>query len=132
MNDDDTEDGRTIRPFADWLREQRTGSLHNELSEAMQEVSAAVIQHRKKGKIVISIDVGPMNNGTMVVVTDEVKLTIPTADRGAAYFYLDADDNLRREDPNQLKFESLQQVPTAEGDLVSVDTATGEVVELPR
>jgi hypothetical protein len=124
---------RTVRPFADFLREQRKGSLHAELSEVLQELNLAVAEHQKGGKVTLTITIAPLKNqsGNMVVVTDDVTAKIPQADRGAAYFYTDADGNLRREDPDQMSFDSLREVEAPGGDLVAVD-ANGEIKEIVR
>lgn len=130
MPDQDDDTPKIVRPFADFLREQRSGSLHAELSEALQEITLAVAEHRKPGKLTLSIIINPMKGEGMVAVTDDVKPSVPQADRGAAYFYTDADGNLRREDPNQMKFETLREVETDTGEAIVVDLSTGEVKEV--
>lgn len=91
-----------IKPFGAWLQEQRNGVLHAELSEALAEVSAAVLQHNKPGKLGLAITVKPAGNAQFTVfVSDEVKVTVPQPDKPTSMFFADDDGNLSRRDPRQ-------------------------------
>lgn len=116
-----------VRPFADWLREQSRGTTHDELSEALRDLTARVIDTGKKGSLILAITVAPLKGGETdaLVVSDEIKLKLPEHDRKASLFYPDEDGNLTRTDPNQLTFESLREV----AGVGVVDLATGEVKE---
>lgn len=132
MSTTDTEgdDERTrTRPFADFIREQRSGKTHDELSTLLCDVVEAVIEHRKQGSVTLKVTVTPLKEGTFngaVSITDEVKASIPKADRGASMFFGDEEGNLHRDPPNQMRFEGLREVPG----VGTVDTNTGEVREL--
>lgn len=109
------------RPFADWLREQAAGRTHDELSEALAEVTAAVKDTGKKGSITLTISITPLKNGGgALTVSDAVKKAVPQHDRRTTVFYADNDGNLTRDDPMQPTFEGLRTVP-----------ATGELLEAP-
>lgn len=113
----------TIRPFADFLREQSRGATHEELSENLQTLVAAVLDTGKPGVLQLQIRVEPMKGDRHAVsVSDAIKLKLPEHDRDASLFFADADNNLRRDDPNQLKFPSLAEVPPA-----GVNPTTGEI-----
>ncbi len=115
----------TIRPFADWLRDQSRGKTHDELSEALRDLVSKVIDTGKKGTLALIVTVEPMPNsdGHALIVKDEIKLKLPEFSREASLFFADDDRNLSRSDPRQLTFESLREVPPPAG----VDPATGEV-----
>lgn len=119
-----TDDTGRVRPFADFLREQARGATHDELSEGLRDLVARVKDTGKAGSITLTINVEPMKGsaGSALVVTDAIKLKLPEHDRQSSLFFSDRDGNLVREDPNQLAFDSLREV----------DTATGEIREVPR
>lgn len=119
-------DELTVRPFADWLRDQSKGATHDELSQALYDLTGRVIDTGKKGTLTLTITVQPLKGQVdALVVSDEIKLKLPEHDRKASLFYPDKQGNLTRSDPNQLTFESLREVPPPPG----VDPATGEIKE---
>lgn len=129
MTDTENDDGR-VRPFADWLREHNRGATHNELSDALVTLTRRVKDTGKVGTVTLTIKVEPMKKAAdgMVLVTDKIAMKLPEHDRPAAYWFIDDDGNLVRDDPNQLAFDSLTVVEDTAGDPIHVDPATGEVV----
>lgn len=120
------DDDPVIRPFADWLREQSSGSTHEELGDALFDLVARVRDTGKKGSLSLTITVAPMDKDVdVLVVTDEIRLKLPEHDRKASLFYPDKTGNLSRSDPQQLTFDSLREVPG----VGAVDQKTGEVKE---
>lgn len=103
------------RPFADWLREQQSGRTHDELTDALAEVVAAVRDTGKKGTLTLQVTVAPFDktNSAAVMVTDVVKKAVPQPERRRAIFYADDAGNLTRDDPRQPAFEGLREVPAA-------------------
>ena len=107
-------DDRTIRPFADWVREQRKGNTHEDLSKALNDLVTAVHAHGKAGRLTYTLTIEPHKEMPDVfVVKDEVKVKAPQAKRTASIFYATRDGNLQREDPNQMKFDGMTVI---EGD----------------
>lgn len=47
------------RPFMDFLREHRSGSTHDELSDALNALVAAVTEEGKAGKLTLTIAIKP-------------------------------------------------------------------------
>jgi type I site-specific restriction endonuclease len=90
----------TARPFLDLLREHRNGVTHDELSQALQEVVAAVSTEGKAGKLQLTIAVKPHGDGA-VMVMDEVKVTVPKKTKGGSLFFVTPENNLARQDPKQ-------------------------------
>lgn len=103
-----------VRPFADWLREQSKGASHDELSDALHSLVESVLDTGRKGTLQYTIMVDPKGAGGALVVTDQIKLRPPERDRDGSIFWADDDGNLRRQDPKQLSFDSLREVPMAE------------------
>ena len=101
-----------VRPFGDWLRDQNRGQTHDELSEALYELVGKVNDTGKKGTLTYTVTVEPMkNNPDVLVVKDTVKVKSPEIERKPSMFFTDRHGNLTRNDPNQLEFESLREVP---------------------
>jgi len=120
----DTPDTLVIRPFADWLLEQAKGKTHAELGEGLHDLIARVQDTGRKGTITLTVTVEPMKkDASLLVVSDEIKIKLPEYDRPAGVFYADRNGNLTRDNPDQLSFESLREVPPPPG----VNAATGEV-----
>ncbi len=100
-----------VRPFADFLREQANGRTHDEMTDALAEVVAAVRDTGKKGAVTLTINVTPLKNGGgALTVTDVVKKVVPIHDRRASIFYATDAGSLVKDDPNQPTFEGLQEV----------------------
>ncbi len=125
---DPPDDGEVYhRPFADWLREQSGGKSHDELSEALHDLVDRVRDTGKKGSLQFTVSVQTMKGDTdVLVISDEIKLRLPEHDRKASLFYTDKTGNLTRNDPNQLEFETLREVPAGH----TLDPKTGELKEI--
>ena len=99
------------RPFHDFLREHRGGLTHDELSDALQELVAAVTAEGKAGKLTLVIGIKPMGKGDGLEVTAEIKLVPPKETPGAAIFFASPENNLVRQDPRQQTLE-LREITT--------------------
>lgn len=112
------------RPFADWLREQAGGKSHDELSDALYDLVQRVKDTRKSGSLTYTIKVGLLKGESdVLLIEDQIKLRPPEHDRKPSIFYTDRAGNVCRNNPDQLSFDSLREVPT-------VDTTTGELKEI--
>ena len=116
-------EGPRIRPFVDFLREHGRGRTQDELSEALHTLIARVKDTGKKGSLSLTIVVEPMKKDErLLVVGDKIAIKLPEHDRPSAVWFVGKDGNLQRDDPDQLAFESLREVPPPAG----VNPATGE------
>lgn len=97
-------------PFAAWLQKQRDGGLHGELSDALAELVAACVEYGQSGRLTLTINVKPNKDGVTVLVTDEVKVKAPEADRPPALFFTDTHGNLSRHNPYQPELP-VREVP---------------------
>jgi hypothetical protein len=113
------------REFGSFLLEQARGKTHDELSQALHDVTAKVIETGKKGSLTLTLSIGLLDkdpsNG--LVITDEIKVKLPEHDRPSSVFYPDRAGNLSRRDPNQMSFEDLATIDDPPG----TNTVTGEV-----
>ena len=98
------------RSIGDFFREHRGGVTHDELSDALQELVAAVNDEGKAGSLTLTINVKPLEKGGALSVTDTIKLKLPPQNRSASIFYADINNNLVRDDPKQAKLE-LREIP---------------------
>lgn len=90
------------RPFLDFLREHRNGATHDELSDALQELVAAVASERRAGKLTFTLTVKPNGAGEgALLVSDDIKLAAPRPVKSASIFFVSPENNLVRHDPRQ-------------------------------
>lgn len=86
----------------DFLREQRRGGLHDEVTRKLHELVCAVMDHRKAGSLTIKITIKPGDRSAEhVEVADQVTLNAPEADRPSSIFFTTPEGNLSRRDPRQ-------------------------------
>ena len=100
MTDTTPDEEQQTRPFADALQSLQRGRTHRELSNALQQLVAAVIDTGKPGTLTLQIKVVPSKDPRVVEVGDRVTVKLPEA-RAASLFYVTADHNLSRTDPDQ-------------------------------
>lgn len=100
------------KPFAAWLQEHRKGSLHAELTEALAEVAAAVLEHGKNGTIALTIKVGKNKDDITLTVVDDLVVKAPKPGRGASVYFTDDAGNLSRTNPAQPELP-LRGLPAA-------------------
>jgi hypothetical protein len=100
-----TDDERRIKPFATTLQEIGSGVLAARLAEQLQELTNAVVATGKKGTLTVQLIVAPLKRGNVknLVTTAKTVLKAPEddADSPSSVFFVDADGNLTRDDPNQ-------------------------------
>ncbi len=119
-----------VRPFADFLREVHSGRSHNELGDSLHDLVARVKDTGKKGTLTYTVTVEPVkgiSDDSALTITDEIKLKLPEHDRGASLFWANRDGNLERNNPNQMRFDSLEVVTSPDTNM-TVDIETGEIV----
>jgi hypothetical protein len=100
------------RPFFDFLREHRNGLTHDELSDRLQELVAAVQESSRPGTLTFVLKVSPAtNHGNALLISDEIKLSKPKEERNTSIFFVSPENNLVREDPRQQKLELREITP---------------------
>ena len=102
---------RIIRPFGQFVHEQRGGKLANELAISLNQLVEAVLQQGKAGKLRLTLTVKPTKVANVLTVADAVEIKLPQPDVGEAMFFADKDFNLVRSDPNQMEFAEVRDLP---------------------
>ena len=95
------------RAFLNVMTTHKGGAMISEASAALKQVTAAIQQTGKPGKVTLTMTLKPAgkaSHGTMVFEA-VVKATAPCVEPPASIFYADGDFNLVREDPNQTKLD---------------------------
>lgn len=118
------------KPVTATLQEHRKGALVAELGDDLAEVVEAVQRTGKKGSVTLKLEVSPTKDGYTVFLSDDIKKSVPKEDKGGSLMFSDANGNLHRNDPNQMKLERFHVVETSNNEPVVVDTGTGEVREI--
>ena len=103
----------TARPFNDLLREHRSGMTHNELSDALNELVAAVAEEKRAGSLTFTVSIKPYGKDGALEVAAEVKVKLPKKTPGSSIFYVSPENNLLREDPRQTKMELREVAPAS-------------------
>ena len=107
-----------IRDFSSFLLDRP--QTHSEVSEALHDLVAKVIDTGKPGALTLVINIGPFEKETdRLIVKEEIKLKLPEHDRPVGIFFPDRNGNLSRNDPNA--FDMFSEP--------IIDIATGEVKE---
>lgn len=97
------------RPFTDFLAQQ--GRAHEELTEGLHKVIAAVEETGKAGSVTLTIKVDPDKKAAGIFrISDNVTVKAPVHDRGTRIYFKDKAGNLTRSDPNQPELEGLRDV----------------------
>jgi hypothetical protein len=89
--------------FQDFIIQVNNGTTARELSEALEQVVAAVRGTGKSGAITLTLKVAPASKGAtdVLMVESHVKTRLPGPDRGMTVFFATEDNHLVRNDPKQ-------------------------------
>lgn len=101
------------RSIVDFLREHRHGATHDELSDKLRDLVAAVNDTGKGGTLTFAIHIKPSERGGALIVTDDVKLSAPKPERSSSIFYASPENHLVRVDPRQQTLE-LREIAAVE------------------
>jgi len=96
----------------DFLREHRNGVTHDDLSDALQALVAAVTEEGKGGTLTFSVAVKPMGKSDGLEVSADVKIKPPKPTPGVSIFFASPENNLVRQDPRQQAMELREIGPT--------------------
>lgn len=112
------------KPFGQFLREQRRGRLHDELSEQLQDVVAAVMKHGKTGALTVKFTVKPQGDGA-IEIADAYTAKVPTPPAKASLFFADEQGRMSRErlDQPELPLQGIAGGARAETKTTEAKTA---------
>ena len=106
--------------FPQTLIEINNGATVTELSQALEQVVAAVRATGKSGSITLIVKVAPASKGStnVLLIESQVKTKLPEPERGMTIFYATDDNRLVRNDPRQqqlpLRVVEFDQPPKGE------------------
>ena len=105
------EETTKARPVLAILQEQRKGLLVDEMSDALQNLVAAIVEADKAGTLTLTLRIKPENG--VLFVTDEIKTVAPKTIKTASIFFASPNNNLIREDPKQIAMQ-LEKLPESD------------------
>lgn len=105
------------KPFNDTITSLRYGTLHDDLTDALNKLTDDVTRTGKVGALTLSIKLKPTNNSGQIEVIDDIKVTTPKETKGTTIMFATPDNNLQREDPRQQSIEGLRSVDMETGEL---------------
>lgn len=106
------------KPFTDVLGEIENGELLRDLTEAVYNITFAVMETRKPGELKITLKFVP--TGKSVEVLSKYDSKEPEHDRMTTTFFVAQDGALVRNDPNQPRLP-LREVDAAQNDPIKVN-----------
>lgn len=91
--------------FVSTLAAMHSGKVLADLDDAIREVTKHVNESQLKGKLTLTLTIIPNGTGVgetpLFKVEDAVKVTLPKKPRVGQTFFVDADSNLTRRNPDQ-------------------------------
>jgi len=115
------------KPFNDTLVQLRFGELHDELTEAMNEMVKKVDASQKSGKIVLTLAF-KAGKGGQLEIADDLKITLPKIEKATSILFATPEGNLQRQDPRQKTFEGIRSV---EQEMEQRKTGTNDAAPAP-
>lgn len=110
------------KTFSQTVESLRYGTLHDDLTDSINQLTEAVTRTGKTGTLTLSIKLKPTNNSGQIEVIDDIKLGLPKENKGTSIMFATPENNLQREDPRQLNIEGLRTVDKETGELRKVGT----------
>lgn len=98
---DTTKATEDVPDFGVFLLSLAKGRTYRELGAALRDLTAAVTDTGKPGRLTLTIEIKQQSNTDAVTVTDRVAVKAPAYDRPASIFFVDATHNLVRDNPGQ-------------------------------
>lgn len=106
-----------LERLGEFFDNQRDGAFAVELADALEAVTKGVQQHRKGGKLTITIALSPIKKTEDALsVRDSIKTSVPQAERPESLFFADAQGRLGVEHPSQRRLPNIDRRP-AESDV---------------
>jgi hypothetical protein len=101
-----------LKQFADTLREIPDSDVMTDCAEQLQKLLKACVTTKKGGKLVLTIDVKPVDKGgvSAVTLTPTVALKLPSEAHSGGFFFVTEDGNPSRQHPRQTEIPGLGAV----------------------
>ena len=104
------------RPFTDTLNALRFGTLTEDLTKALHELTQKCVDTGKAGELKLVIKLKP-GSGGQVEVFDDIAVKAPKEQKGSSIMFATVENNLQREDPRQMSIAGLRTVDQETGEL---------------
>jgi hypothetical protein len=88
--------------FINLLQNHRSGVMLDEIGQAMRTIVDAALLTGRPGGLTVKIAFAPTSSGA-IEIQDDVKLTMPKADKATSLFFVSDHGALVRNNPNQLE-----------------------------
>jgi hypothetical protein len=108
-----------MKPFTDTLNHMRFGTLSEDLTKALHELTQKCADTGRSGKLTLELQLKP-GKGGQIEVFDDIRVKLPKEERGSTILFATPEGNLTREDPRQMQIEGLRTVDKATGELKRV------------
>lgn len=116
-------------PFVDMLASLRSGVFLDEAAEELVDLIEEIQKTGKAGKLVLTLQIKPpgKNVDTPVIwISDQLKVSAPTAERGDTMFYA-VDGEISRRDPRQPSLEDgIRALPSTKSEQDGDEAARSE------
>jgi len=109
------------KPFTDTLSALRFGTLVDDLTKALHELTQKCTDTGRAGTLTLTLGLKP-GKGGQIEVFDDIKVKTPKEERGSSIMFATVEGNLQREDPRQLTLTGLRTVDAETGELRKVGT----------
>lgn len=104
------------------LETLRYGTLHDDLTKAMGDLTESVTRTNKTGTLTLKITLKPTNNSGQIEVIDDITLKLPKEKAATSIMFATPENNLQREDPRQMSIEGLRTVDRETGEIKRIAT----------
>lgn len=116
----------TPRTFSTTIDALRYGTLSDELSDKLRDLTAVCASTGRAGSITLTLALKP-GKGGQIEVFDDVKVKLPKEERGSSLMFATPENNLQREDPRQMQLPGVRVVAGHQTAVKTVDQETGEI-----
>jgi len=110
------------------LQELREGVCLLDLSDKLQEATAAAMKTGKKAVVTLKLTITPQ--GTQAIVKDDIEAKVPIFPVQPTVMFVDDENNLTRRSPRQMSLSDAAIRVPAKEESVRVDPETGEVIKV--
>jgi hypothetical protein len=114
----------TPRTFTATLDSLRFGTLADELTDKLRDLTATCASTGRAGSLTLTLQLKP-GKGGQIEVFDEVKLKLPKEEKGSSLMFATPENFLQREDPRQLTLEGLRVAGAPAASSEPLRTANG-------
>lgn len=105
-----------MRRFTQTLDQLRFGSLTDDLTKALNELTIKCGDTGRSGELTLKLVLKPGKAGQIEIV-DDIKVRLPKDEKGSTIMFATVEGNLTREDPRQMRLEALRTADSKTGEL---------------